>query len=120
MPELKKINHTVLVTGWDDDKDAWIILNSFGDAWGNACVEPAKVEEHFPEKDFPFAKENASKLLEQGGCMYIKRGVSCIGHLASWVETRIPNEEWFEKARAEKAAGDIKVKDGAARPAPSV
>lgn len=27
-------NHLVVICGWDDEKDAWIIKNSWGDGWG--------------------------------------------------------------------------------------
>jgi hypothetical protein len=28
------VNHAVVIIGWDDSKDAWIIRNSWGDNWG--------------------------------------------------------------------------------------
>ena len=28
------INHAVTLIGWDDDKGAWLIKNSWGQAWG--------------------------------------------------------------------------------------
>jgi cathepsin L len=31
---LNSVNHVVLIIGWDNDKDAWIIQNSYGRAWG--------------------------------------------------------------------------------------
>ena len=90
-------NHNVLLTGWDDERDAWIIVNSFGRDWGGGCVDVAKVKEHFPW--IP----NARNLRKNKGCMYIKRGVSKVGELAAWIETHLDNEEWLEKARIEVA-----------------
>jgi cathepsin L len=33
----KVINHAVLLIGWDDEKSAWIIKNSWGNDWGSAA-----------------------------------------------------------------------------------
>lgn len=30
-------NHAVLLVGWDDDKGAWIVKNSWGTGWGEEC-----------------------------------------------------------------------------------
>ena len=32
--DYKQINHVVLLVGWDDDKGAWLIKNSYGENWG--------------------------------------------------------------------------------------
>jgi C1A family cysteine protease len=31
---LKKVNHVVLLVGWDDEKGAWLVKNSWGEEWG--------------------------------------------------------------------------------------
>lgn len=31
---MKEINHAVLLIGWDDEKEAWLIKNSWGEDWG--------------------------------------------------------------------------------------
>jgi len=30
-----KVNHAIVIIGWDDNKGAWIIKNSWGPEWGN-------------------------------------------------------------------------------------
>lgn len=30
-----QINHAVMIVGWDDDKEAWLVRNSWGEAWGD-------------------------------------------------------------------------------------
>ncbi len=32
--DLRKVNHVVLLVGWDDSKEAWLIKNSWGEEWG--------------------------------------------------------------------------------------
>jgi cathepsin L len=29
------INHAVVIVGWDNTKDAWLVRNSWGTGWGN-------------------------------------------------------------------------------------
>jgi cathepsin L len=91
-------DHEVLLTGWDDDRNAWIIVNSFGRKWGGSCVDIEKVAKHFP-----WSMPNAKNLRKEKGCMYIERGVSNIGQMAAWIETRLDNEKWLKKARIEMA-----------------
>jgi hypothetical protein len=58
-PELQvepKPNHSVLIIGWDDSKQAWLIKNSWGTGWG------------------------------EGGLMWIKYGVGGIGKFAGWID----------------------------------
>jgi C1A family cysteine protease len=33
----QRTNHCVVLIGWDDDKHAWIIKNSWGTGWGTSC-----------------------------------------------------------------------------------
>ena len=54
------VNHAVVIVGWDESKNAWIIKNSWGNMWGI------------------------------GGYMYIKYGSNDIGYMAAWVETLQP------------------------------
>ena len=55
---MKKINHDVLLIGWDDSKKAWLVKNSWGEEWG--------------EKGFA----------------WIKYGANNIGVFAAWIEAR--------------------------------
>jgi cathepsin L len=52
------VNHVVLLVGWDDDKQAWLIKNSWGEEWG--------------EKGFA----------------WIKYGSNNIGVFAAWIDAR--------------------------------
>ena len=54
--DLGQINHVVLLVGWDDDKGAWLVKNSWGEDWG--------------EKGFA----------------WIKYGSNNIGVFAAWIE----------------------------------
>ena len=55
---LGTVNHVVLLVGWDDDKEAWLIKNSWGEEWG--------------EKGFA----------------WIKYGSNNIGVFAAWIDAR--------------------------------
>jgi C1A family cysteine protease len=54
-----KIGHVVLLIGWDDDKQAWLVKNSWGEKWG--------------EKGFG----------------WIKYGSNNIGQFAAWIDAGI-------------------------------
>ena len=73
------VNHVVLLTGWDNDKDAWIIQNSFGAKWGVSCIENHLFND-------PFSLDTVVGLGRQKGCMYIGWKSNHIGKFAMWVE----------------------------------
>ena len=52
------VNHVVLLVGWDDDKQAWLIKNSWGAEWG------------------------------ENGFAWIKYGSNNIGVFAAWIDAR--------------------------------
>ncbi|MCT7997195.1 C1 family peptidase [Laspinema olomoucense] len=52
------VNHAVTLVGWDDDKGAWLMKNSWGSGWGDL------------------------------GYMWIAYGSNNIGYLAAWVDAR--------------------------------
>jgi cathepsin L len=52
----RPIDHAVVLIGWDDSKQAWIIKNSWGSAWGD------------------------------DGFLYVKYGTNSIGFGAAWAE----------------------------------
>lgn len=60
-------NHAVCIIGWDDSLNAWIIKNSWGNAWGNNC-------------DYGSAHDL--------GYMYIDYGSNNIGRRAAWVTAK--------------------------------
>lgn len=55
------INHGVVILGWDDNKESWIIRNSWGTGWG------------------------------MGGHMFIKYGCSSVGDGAAYVNIDVQN-----------------------------
>jgi hypothetical protein len=69
--------HTVLLTGWHDEKKAWIIQNQFGENWGISCItkESTRIR--------PLI---AKRLKRHGGCMFIRWGSHDVGKFASWIE----------------------------------
>jgi C1A family cysteine protease len=82
------VNHVVLLTGWDDAKDAWIIQNSFGSEWGISCLTGQDEQ----RADSGMGLENVwmsgtiINMKNQRGCMYIKRRANHIGQFAMWIE----------------------------------
>jgi hypothetical protein len=52
------VNHVVLLVGWDDDKQAWLVKNSWGAQWG------------------------------ENGFAWIKYGSNNIGVFAAWIDAR--------------------------------
>jgi hypothetical protein len=69
------VNHVVLLVGWDDDKCAWIIQNTFGEDWGIECDFKG---------GFPI------------GAGYAYIGYDTIGHYAAWVEAELIDEGFVE------------------------
>ncbi len=55
-------NHAITLIGWDDDKNAWILKNSWGAGWGSTC---------------DFGSER--------GYMYINYNTNNVGRRAAWV-----------------------------------
>jgi C1A family cysteine protease len=61
-----KVNHAVVLVGWDDTDNTWILRNSWGTGWG------------------------------EGGYMHIDRGVSNIGFAANYVDYTAPTTATVE------------------------
>ncbi len=55
---LQDINHVVLLVGWDDKKQAWLIKNSYGESWG------------------------------ENGFAWVKYGSNNIGMFAAWMDVQ--------------------------------
>lgn len=55
----KDVNHAVNIIGWDDEKGAWLIKNSWGKEWG------------------------------ENGYMWLKYGSNAIGLYAAWVDAEL-------------------------------
>ncbi|HLM44757.1 MAG TPA: C1 family peptidase [Myxococcaceae bacterium] len=65
-------NHAVVIIGWDEEKGAWLVRNSWGPEWG------------------------------LGGYMWIKYRVSSVGSSASWIRAAYsPGETMPTEARVE-------------------
>ncbi|WP_207514393.1 C1 family peptidase [Longitalea luteola] len=58
-------NHAIAIIGWDDDKNAWLLKNSWGVDWGESCG-------FGPEK----------------GYMWIHYETNNIGRRAAWIESK--------------------------------
>lgn len=78
-------NHFVLLIGWDDNKSAWIIQNTYGTKWGIAC-------------DFEGSLQGGEDFVEDyettGGYAYV--AYNTIGQFAAWVEAPLL-EQGLEK-----------------------
>ena len=59
------VNHGVTLIGWDDNKQAWLIKNSWGTGWGSTCGYGA-----------------------EKGYMWIAYNCNKAGYAASWVEAK--------------------------------
>lgn len=71
------INHFVLLIGWDDDKCAWIVQNTFPN-WGYQCKSPQDV--------FSQMSGKLCAAYEERAYMYIGYGCNSIGQNAAWIE----------------------------------
>jgi len=71
--DARMINHVVLLIGWDDDRQAWLVKNSWGEEWG------------------------------EKGYGWIKYGSNNIGVFAAWIEVpyhpQAPLEKFGVKAQ---------------------
>ncbi|MBI1766266.1 MAG: C1 family peptidase [Acidobacteria bacterium] len=68
--ELDLPDHVLLLIGWDDTKNAWIVQNSYGTDWGYSCDDPRVGEDGFSPTC---------------GYAYIRYGSCNIGSVASWI-----------------------------------
>ncbi len=83
-------DHYVLLIGWDDAKEAWIVQNSYGTEWGYQCDGPRVMPHAFRSTD--------------RGFMYIKRGTNDIGVFAAWIEAPLLDATQEESIRREAIA----------------
>ncbi len=72
-------NHVVLLSGWNDEKEAWIIQNSWGTSWGYQCDGPRVMQNSFRSTDRGFA--------------YVKYRSNDIGKFATFIEADLLTEE---------------------------
>lgn len=84
-----KIDHAVTIVGWDDDKQSWLIKNSWGTGWG------------------------------QQGFAWVRYGANNVGMITAWVQARktvsLPDDcRTFapEDARVAEVGGRFKVISG--------
>ncbi len=59
------INHAVVLIGWDDTKQAWLMRNSWGTSWGDTCGYGA-----------------------EKGYMWISYNSNNIGYASAWVQAK--------------------------------
>ncbi len=88
-----RANHVVLLIGWDDDRCAWIIQNTFSD-WGYQCGRPQNV----------YHKESGELVpaYENRGYMYIMWGCNFIGERAAWVQAPLLKRGMWMNMRKKK------------------
>lgn len=77
----KGVNHFVLVIGWDNDKCAWIIQNTFSN-WGFRCRASNSGAGDAAGENMPADSEDR-------GFMYIGYGCNQIGVYAVWTEASL-------------------------------
>ncbi len=71
-----KVNHGVTLVGWDDNKSAWLIKNSWGTGWGSTC---------------DYGTER--------GYMWISYNSNSIGYAAAWVKAKAKPKPMTEDCR---------------------
>jgi hypothetical protein len=79
-------DHVVLLLGWDEDKQAWIIQNSYGRSWGYTCDAPRVTKDGALGTDCGFA--------------YVKYGNNDIGSFAAYVEADLLTDEEDREVRS--------------------
>lgn len=111
-----EVNHVVLLTGWDDGKEAWIVQNSFGTKWGISCIEKRMHTDLLsmgtmlkPKRGKTQARSfnvlgqhTLAELEREKGCMYIKWGSNQIGKHAMWIEAPFELGKLVPSAAAKK------------------
>ena len=70
------LNHIVMIIGWDDANDSWIIKNSWGTTWGETAG---------------FGNER--------GYAHVKHGSYLLGNQAWWVHARLPRDKPIDMTR---------------------
>lgn len=78
-PGHKVGGHFVLIVGWDDTKQAWLIKNSWGPYWGETCG-----------------------LGTERGYMWIRYGCHQIGRDATWIRSATPLPTFSQVITKEK------------------
>ena len=74
------VNHAMLLLGWSDSRKAWLIQNSYGENWGELCIDQATDLD--PEKKPYQWRPNA-----QGGFIWVAWDSNRVGKYAAWVES---------------------------------
>lgn len=93
-PELR-FNHYVLLVGWDDEKKAWIIQNSWGDDWGFACNY--------------FGGDGYGK-----GYAYVRYGT--LGQYAAWIEADLLEEKFRKPSAHGQDGGGARAQSWSGKP----